>query len=234
MNTLFNHGIKQTQLLNRDLAAFEANISGLPLLLQGTISTTLSAFNKTCAEYRLLLLQAQRPGAPQIAGDFSKHEQRIAKFTQDSQEFAAKFDRLREQRETIVHESGRQELLGRRAHGSHASPENPYDADYAASLQRQSLLQREGLLEEKALLGRGAQQLDYILEMGSQALDDIVSQNQTLEKVKEKFELSLITLGVSRGTINRVNKRAREDKWLFYGGIIFMLVCFWYIVRIMR
>lgn len=233
MNTLFNHGIKQTQALSKDLAAFESNVVASPLSLQGTISTTLTAFRKTCTDYNDLLRQQQRPGAPQISGDLSKHEQRVAKFSLDAYAFATKFQDLRNQRESLLHDAGRQELLGRRAH-IQKDPENPYDHDQAVRLQQHSMLYREGLLGEQESLSRGSQQLDYILEMGLHALQDMVSQNETLEKIKDKFETSLVTLGVSRGTIIKINKRAKEDKWLFYGGICMMLVCFWYILKLLR
>ena len=41
---------------------------------------------------------------------------------------------------------------------------------------------------------RGSEQLDRILEMGQQAFEDIVEQNEILRKVQTKFEESLITL----------------------------------------
>ena len=43
--------------------------------------------------------------------------------------------------------------------------------------------------------------------MGQQAFEDIVEQNEILRKVQTKFEESLITLGVSQGTIRSVERR---------------------------
>lgn len=76
--------------------------------------------------------------------------------------------------------------------------------------------------------------MDRILEMGQQAFEDIVEQNEILRKVQTKFEESLITLGVSQGTIRSVERRAKQDKWLFWFCVVVMLVVFYYIVKLFR
>ena len=70
--------------------------------------------------------------------------------------------------------------------------------------------------------------------MGQQAFEDIVEQNEILRKVQTKFEESLITLGVSQGTIRSVERRAKQDKWLFWFCVVVMLVVFYYIVKLFR
>lgn len=237
MNTLFNHCLKQSQLVQRDLAEFELNVLLLPLLLQGTILLNLASFRKTCAEYSLMVNQQAQPGAMRIAsGDTEKQQQRVRRFEQEAVEYGLKFQQLKAQRETILHELGRQELMGRRTHAAaHVAQgpvaDGPGDNPYAP---RGMQTQREALFAEGSQLSHGSQQLDHILEMGQQALGDLVLQNQTLERVQEKMTGVLVTMGVSRSTIQRVNRRAREDKWIFYGGIILMLVCFWFILKWMR
>ncbi|ODV77409.1 uncharacterized protein CANTADRAFT_56402 [Suhomyces tanzawaensis NRRL Y-17324] len=229
MNSLFNHGIKQTQLIGKDLSAFEKNVSTSPLSLQGSITTSLTAFRKTIKEYGDLVQQ----NAKEESG--AKHESRLAKFKEDLQAFTSKFDTLKEQREAMLLESNKQELLGRRTHQA-TSSENPYsaaDSQQQAQAQQQMSYQ-EGLYNERNALSRGSQQLDHILEMGQQAFDDIVDQNETLRKLQMKFEESLVTLGVSQGTIRSVERRARQDKWLFWGCVVIMLVIFWYITKIFR
>lgn len=224
MNSLYNHGIKQTQLLVKELSTFEKNLSTSPLSLQGLISTSLGAFKKTVKEYGDLVQQ-------NLSDENSaKHEARLSKFNKDAADFQQKFDSLKLQRETMAHENNRQELLGRR-HQAQTS-ENPYEAEEAS--QNQHLSRLEGLYNERQSLGRGSQQLDHILEMGQQALEDIVGQNEILQNLGTRFEDSLVTLGVSQGTIRAVEKRAREDKWLFWGGLALVMVLFWLIVRWLR
>lgn len=223
MNSLFNHGIKQTQLISKDLLSFEKNVSTSPLSLQGSITTSLTAFKKTIKEYNDLVQQNIHDEAN------AKHETRLAKFSQDLHDFQQKFDSLKLQRESLLQEADKQELMGRRTHNT--ASDNPYEQEQTQAPQ---IPYQEGLYNEKMSLGRGSQQLDFILEMGQQAFDDIVTQNETLRKLQGKFEEGLITLGVSQGTIRSVEKRARQDKWLFWGGLILMLVIFWYIVKWFR
>jgi Golgi SNAP receptor complex protein 2 len=223
MNSLFNHGIKQTQMISKDLLSFEKNVSTSPLSLQGSITTSLTAFKKTIKEYNDLVQQNINDEAN------AKHETRLAKFNQDLHDFQQKFESLKQQRESLLQEADKQELMGRRTHTT--ASDNPYEQE---QIQAPLVSYQEGLYNEKMSLGRGSQQLDYILEMGQQAFDDIVTQNETLRKLQGKFEEGLITLGVSQGTIRSVEKRAKKDKWLFWGGLMVMMVVFWYIVKWFR
>lgn len=127
-----------------------------------------------------------------------------------------------------------QDLIGRRhVHNSTTSSDNPYDPTPQQQQQQQEsyMSYLEGLYKEKNTLVKGSEQLDRILEMGQQAFDDIVEQNETLRKIQAKFEESLITLGVSRGTIRSIERRARQDRWIFWFGLVVMLVSFYYIYK---
>lgn len=233
MNSLYNHGVKQTQQLTKDLTTFEKNLSTSPLSLQGSISTSLTAFKKTIKEYNDLVQQNS------IDESKAKHESRLSKFNSDLHDFQTKFDNLRSQREQLLHENNTQELLGRRhvnnSTNGNAS-DNPFEQqNNQAQTQAQSQMSySEGLYNERMSLGRGSEKLDQILEMGQQAFEDIVEQNEVLRKIQNKFESSLITLGVSQETIRTVNRRAKQDKFLFWGCVILMIVIFWYILRIFR
>lgn len=221
MNSLYNHGVKQTQLLSRDLASFEKNVTTAPRSLQGQLTTSLTAFSKTIKEYGDLIKQNK-------AFVEKKHPMRLQKFEADYAQFIAKFNALRQQRDTQAHANAKQELIGRR----NVNSENPYEQDtgsYAEQRQHTSYL--EGLYKEKTSIQRGSQQIDQILEMGQNALDNLVDQNDTLRRIGSTFEQSLVTLGVSRGTIKRVERRAREDRWIFIGlVIIFFVICYYIIV----
>lgn len=230
MNSLYNHGLKQTQTITKDLAQFEKNLSTSPLSLQGAITTSITAFKKTIKEYTDLLDKNPTDSS------FSKHEGRINKFNQELESFTSKFDALKKQREISVQEADRQELLGRRHINSAVSQpsDNPYDPNQQQQQQQQTISQREGLYNENQTLARGTEQLDRILEMGQQAFEDIVEQNETLRKVQAKFEEGLITLGVSQGTIRSVERRAKQDKLLFWFCVVMMLVVFYYILKFFR
>ncbi|CAI5758970.1 unnamed protein product [Candida verbasci] len=230
MNSVYNHGLKQTQTITKDLTEFEKNLSTSPLSLQGAITTSITAFKKTIKEYQDLLDK-------NITSETStKHENRLKKFNCDLIDFQSKFDNLKKQREILVQESDKQELLGRRhiqtqPQNSNNNTDNPYNP---TQHQQQTMSYREGLYHEKSSLERGSQQLDKILEMGQQAFEDIVEQNEILKKIQTTFESSLVTLGVSQGTIRSVEQRAKQDKWLFWFCVVMMLVIFYYIVKWFR
>lgn len=231
MNSLYNHGVKQTQLITKDLSVFEKSVSTSPLSLQGSLSTSLTSFKKTIKEYNDLIKQNSKDN------NITKHETRLEKFQQDYDGFQRKFEDLKLQRESTVQEANRQELMGRRT--AHHQSENPYDQSESSGntngvQEQQRLSYLEGLYKEKTSLQRSAQQLDQILEMGQLAFDDIVDQNETLQRLGAKFELSLVTLGVSQGTIRTIERRAKQDKWIFWGGFLFMIFCFWWIIRVFR
>lgn len=233
MNSIYNHGVKQTQTITRDLTSFEKNLSTSPLSLQGAITTSITAFKKTIREYSDLIDKNTTDAA------YTKHESRVRKFNEDLENFVSKFDNLKKQRDIAVQETNKQELLGRRhilapPHQTSTPSENPYDPTQQQQQQEQVMLQREGLYNENQALARGSEQLDRILEMGQQAFEDIVEQNETLRKLQTKFEESLVTLGVSRGTIRSVEKRAKQDKWLFWFCVVAMLVIFYYIIKFFR
>ncbi|CAK9438576.1 uncharacterized protein LODBEIA_P28000 [Lodderomyces beijingensis] len=233
MNSIYNHGLKQTQTITKDLTEFEKNLSTSPLSLQGAITTSITAFKKTIKDYSDLLDKNSTDAA------FTKHESRLSKFNQDLDSFTTKFESLKKQRDIATQESNKQELLGRRhvthAHAAATPSDNPYDPTQQQQQQQQSMMsQREGLYRENETLARGSEQLDRILEMGQQAFEDIVEQNETLRKIQAKFEESLMTLGVSQGTIRSVEKRAKQDKWLFWFCVVMMLVIFYYIIKWFR
>lgn len=188
--------------------------------LQGSITTTLTSFKKTIREYNDLVLQSTQSE--------EKHHIRLDKFNQDLSEYQKKFDSLRQQREQHLQANNQQELMGRR----HVNGENPYGEQQVQQQQQQSNLSySEGLYKEKQSLSRGSQQLDQILEMGQSAFEDIVEQNETLKKIGTTFLQSLATLGVSQGTIRTIEKRAKQDKWLFWGAVILLFIFFYFIIR---
>lgn len=143
-----------------------------------------------------------------------------------------------------MYNSNRSELLERRTHHHHSgsgsqgteTPENPYsgldDSPYANSGSGGSGIPRhEGLSRERDALGRAGAQLDEFLERGKLILGDLGEQRDLLKGAQRRVYSVANTLGVSTDTIRLVERRASEDKRIFYGGIVVMLVSFWYILK---
>lgn len=167
---------------------------------------------------------------------------RIEGFRSEYKDFKEEFRQLKLQREESVYNSNRSELLERRtAHHHHqgdsgtGTPENPYgdssNVNSSGRPQYTNIPRQEGLTRERDALGRAGAQLDEFLERGKMVLGDLGEQREMLKGAQRRIYSVANTLGVSTDTIRLVERRATEDKRIFYGGIVVMLVCFYYILR---
>lgn len=248
-NALYNHVVKQSQSLKRDLKKFAESPETAPLSLQGKyrqpsllitinlkiltlnipgqLSATLASFQRTLDDYAVAADQEIIPERKEQA------KTRIEGFRSELSDIREEFRQLKLQREESVYNSGRAELLERRhLHGAHGSgegegpggsqtPENPY-SDFTRA---------EGLSREQDKLSRAGAQLDEFLERGRMVLGDLTEQKDILKSTQRRIYSVANTLGVSNETIRMVERRAKQDKRIFYGGILVMLVSFYYILK---
>ena len=141
--------------------------------------------------------------------------------------------------------TNRSELFGRRPHHA-ATPENPY-ADHA--LPRSSAFgnassssnsagglsfgagpgsydRETHALREQSFFSQTNTQLDEFLDRGRAVLQDLGQQRDILKNTQRRLYSVGNTLGISGDTIRRVERRAKEDKWIFWGGcVVFCLFC---------
>ncbi|KAG7874392.1 hypothetical protein KL938_005007 [Ogataea parapolymorpha] len=219
---LYNNAIKQTQQLRKDLEQFEKDPTSAQLSLIGQITTTITNLSRTLQDYEdYIVKQTLNLNESQKL----KNENRLASLKNELLEYKLKTQSLKKQREEGLAEVNRNQLFANR---STAISENPYDDNNVSSVtnrggqsrqeQLSGLSMQEGLQKEQSVLERSNQQLDEILEMGRMAFDDLVEQNEVVLKMKERMSSSLQTLGVSKATIRQIEKKAFEDKWIFYIG----------------
>lgn len=237
MNALYNAVLKQTQVLQRDLGEFDANVSTAPLLLQGLITLTLLELQRTVDEYGKLV--KSEVGEDKRA----KGEARLLRFQQELQEARGEFGRLKAKRDTELAEANRLELFGRR--GADAG-DNPYALlltltpflyqhnQDQVELGGSGMLHYDGMLRENATLLLGNEQLDRMIAQASELLDQLVEQNETLQRMQATMHLTLTTLGVSSQTIRFIERKAWQDKWIFYIGALVTLVVFYYTIKWLR
>lgn len=148
--------------------------------------------------------------------------------------------------------SNRNELLGRRPHHA-ATPENPYAQSAlpatSSPFANPSSSSRSGLsfggspadynrethaLREQSFLGNTGNQLDEFLDRGRAVLADLGQQREVLKGTQRRLYSVANTLGVSGDTIRMVERRTREDKWIFWVGVlVFCLFC-WGVVHFLR
>ncbi|OUM53384.1 hypothetical protein BVG19_g2660 [[Candida] boidinii] len=225
--------MKQTQQLRKDLEVFEQDPVNTQLSTIGQITTTITQLSRILQEYDDFI-------SKQTLNENSKlkNETRLLNFQNELSESKIKFQSLKKQREEDLAQISKNSLFN---NTSTAVSDNPYESNTVinrhaniAAQQQSGLSMQEGLYKEQSILQRGDEQLDAILEMGQQAFTDLVEQNEIIKKTQQKMVQSLETLGVSRETIRKIEKKAFEDKWIFYIGAILTLYFFYLILKYLR
>ncbi|KAM5429533.1 Protein transport protein bos1 [Microsporum canis] len=244
MNSLFNAALKQSAAVRRDLDAFaEAPTSG-PAALQGQISASLTSFSRTIDDYSSLSKKELIPAKQEKAFE------RVKNFRTELADYRLQFDRLRKEREEAQVTANRNELLGRRPHHA-ATPENPYaqsslpaQPSAFASPHRQHGLsfgtspsdynRETHALREQSFLANTNNQIDEFLDRGRAVLADLGQQREMLKGTQRRLYSVANTLGVSGDTIRMIERRAKQDKWIFWAGLaIFILFC-WAVLHFLR
>ncbi|KZF23377.1 transporter bos1 [Xylona heveae TC161] len=238
MNALFNSALKQSSAVRRDLDAF-AEAQAINPALQGQISASLTSFSRTVDDY------ASMAQGEHVEAKKEKAAERIKNFRSEVAEYRTQFDRLKAEKTEMQTSINRQELLGRRPHQA-ATPENPYanvnhqasafqpssSSPYAAGspygLSSPAYATREDhAFREQSFMSNTHAQLDEFLERGRAVLGDLGQQREMLKGTQRKLYSVANTLGLSGDTIRMVERRAKQDKWIFWlGVVIFFLFCY--------
>ncbi|KAA6406907.1 MAG: synaptobrevin [Lasallia pustulata] len=242
MNSLFNSALKQSSSVRRDLDAFADAPATSSAALQGQISTSLTSLSRTIDDYSQMAKRELIPSKQE------KAYERIKSFRADLLDYRQSFDRLKKDREETQTSQTRTELLGRRPH--HAStPENPYAT---ASLPSNSPFcpapsstlsfgapptdynRETHALREQSFMAQTNAQLDEYLERGRAVLGDLGQQREMLKGTQRKLYSVANTLGVSGETIRMVERRARADRWVFWGGCVVFFGFCWGVIYYLR
>ncbi len=77
-------------------------------------------------------------------------------------------------------------------------------------------------------------QLDEYLERGRAVLGDLGQQREILKGTQRKLYSVANTLGVSGDTIRMVERRAKQDKWIFWGGVLVFFGFCWAVLHFLR
>ncbi|KAK2787252.1 protein transport protein bos1 [Onygenales sp. PD_12] len=242
-NSLFNAALKQSSALRRDLDSFAEAPTTTSPAVQGQISASLTSFSRTIDDYSSLSKQELIPAKQELAFE------RLKNFRSELADYRQLFDRLRKEREDAQSTSNRNELLGRRPHHT-ATPENPYaqstlpqSSPFAPrSAPPPSSSSGGGLgfsggpadytreshaLREQSFFASSNTQLDEFLDRGRAVLGDLGQQREILKGTQRRLYSVANTLGVSGETIRRVERRARQDKWIFWVGVVVFFAFCW-------
>lgn len=76
--------------------------------------------------------------------------------------------------------------------------------------------------------------LDEYLERGRAVLGDLGEQREMLKGTQKKLYTVANTLGVSGDTIRMVERRSKQDKWIFWAGAIVFFGFCWLVMHYLR
>lgn len=80
-------------------------------------------------------------------------------------------------------------------------------------------------------MGQADTQLDEFLDRGRAVLQDLSDQREMLKNTQKKLYSVANTLGISGDTIRMIERRAKEDKYIFWGGVVIFFVFCYFVLR---
>ncbi|KAJ5094970.1 hypothetical protein N7532_007261 [Penicillium argentinense] len=261
-NSLFNSALKQSSAIRRDLDTFAQSPSTSSPALQGQIAASLASLTRTVDDYSALSKKELIPEKQQKAfdrvknfrdelSDYRGQFDRLRKEREEALDMAVIYG-LRWYLEPCLSMnlqqsvSNRSELFGRRPHHA-ATPENPYaqpSQSHSTSSYGSSGLSfgagpgdhnREAhALREQSFFASTHTQLDEFLDRGRAVLTDLGEQREILKGTQRRLYSVANTLGVSGDTIRMVERRAKQDKWIFWGGVVVFFLFCWLVLHFLR
>lgn len=139
------------------------------------------------------------------------------------------------------------DLLSRRPHLT-ATPDNPYTHNLSSSgpqnrygpgtapaYQPDADVTREAhAFREQNFFEKASSQMDEYLERGADVLGNLGQQKDMLKNTQRKLYSVGNTLGISGDTIRMVERRAKQDKWIFWGGVVVFFGFCYLVLRYLR
>lgn len=196
----------------------------------GVISTTITTINRLLGDFEIYVANQTDIEAQ------TKNKNRLVKLRSEFHDLKNEFTELKKNREDNLRESEKIRKENERSNLfkqnnddvviTSGVSDNPYVVSNRSNRKQISQIEAEEkgmLLDQEIKLQSGNAKLDEILEFGRNAFDDIVEQNETILKAREKMSQGLSTLGVSHSTVLQIEKVMWEDKVIFYIGAIVTL-----------
>ncbi|KAI9892820.1 MAG: protein transport protein bos1 [Vezdaea aestivalis] len=241
MSVLFNSALKQSASVRKDLDAFADSPNTASLALQGQISASLSSFSRTIDDYDGMVKKELVPAKQE------KGIERVKTFRAELVEHRDRLAALKQAREDTQTSINRSELLGRRPHHA-ATPENPYSQSHDSQSHSafrpsnpstygnsQANATREShAFREQSFMSSTNAQLDEFLERGRAVLGNLGEQREMLKGTQRRLYSVANTLGISGDTIRMVERRAKQDKWIFWTGVVVFFAFCWLVLRFLR
>jgi golgi SNAP receptor complex member 2 len=90
------------------------------------------------------------------------------------------------------------------------------------------------VLRESSFFNKTSDQLDEFLDRGRAVLGDLGQQRDMLKGTQRRLYTVANTLGISGDTIRMVERRAKQDKWIFWGGVVVFFLFCWLVIHYLR
>lgn len=211
----------------------------------GQVSASLTSFARTLDSYASLAKTELNPQKKE------KAEGRITTFRTELQDFRNQLKELKlqsEEAEVARDTRDRGELLGRRPHHT-GTPDNPYananlpqaPSQWAPSSSGGQMSMNSGdmsrenhALREQDFFRNTHSALDEYLARGQAVLGDLGQQREILKGTQKRLYSVANTLGVSGDTIRMIERRAKQDKWIFAVGVIVFFLFAWAVLHYLR
>ncbi|KAK3380655.1 hypothetical protein B0T24DRAFT_591110 [Lasiosphaeria ovina] len=224
----------------------------------GSVSAALAAFSRTIDEYHALAKQ-ELSTAKQ-----DKAFERVRNFRGELHEFRAQVDALKAARDDAAHAQNRAELLGRRpfaaatpenpyassssgtgygvassSGGGHARTTSSAEAGRGMiggglALGSGDAARETHALREQQFFTSTHSALDDYIARGQAVLGDLGQQRDILKSTQRRLYSVGNTLGISGDTIRMIDRRARQDKWIFWAGVVVFFLFCWLVLHYLR
>ncbi|KIO31276.1 hypothetical protein M407DRAFT_241829 [Tulasnella calospora MUT 4182] len=234
MNSLYTLGVRQTSSIQADLD--KMNGGDFSAALQGQISASLAALNRTIDDYDSMAKREM------IKAKQEKAYTRIQKFRSDYSELRSQFEDAKRSASQARQSAQRSELLGPENPGgvtrqrfaqsptTAAHSESPFAIPPSSSpFGPNPSLRQNHALNEHTFLQNTETQLDSFIAQGREVLDNLVDQRNILKGTQKRLLDAANTIGLSRDVIGWIERRSKEDTVIFCVGAVFTFFCFWLI-----
>ncbi|KAK2030622.1 vesicle transport V-SNARE protein [Colletotrichum zoysiae] len=252
-NVQYNSALRQSKAIRNDLEKLSSSAAQPAALTPaeiGNVSASLASFSKTIDEYNSLARQELVKKKQDEAYD------RLKRFRDDLADFRSQVESLKKAREDAVYTTNRSELLGRRAYVT-STPENPYanvakpssssssafhsraapaggQAGSGLSMGGNDVTREQHALREQNFFANTNSALDEYIARGQAVLGDLGTQREMLKNTQKRLYSVGNTLGISGDTIRMIERRAKEDKWIFWAGVIVFFLFCWACIHFLR
>lgn len=89
-------------------------------------------------------------------------------------------------------------------------------------------------LREQHFFANTNSALDEYIARGQAVLGDLGTQREMLKNTQKRLYSVANTLGVSGDTIRMIERRSREDKWIFWAGVVVFFLFCWLCLHFLR